>query len=343
MGRVRFSVVAVCAAMTVMLVPGVASAAQFLVGPSVRVTPNTQVEIKWTNDVAWFGKVEIFTSADGTGAPIAAHRAEDALGNPIVAATQTISFAVDGTVIAPNSTYYFRVTATDPTGSNGDDITPAPLPAFFTGAQALSDVQVTPGTTSAVVSWQANVIGLGRVEYGLDTSYGQTVDDALNVTDHSLSLSGLQPNTLYYYRVSNRHAIDGDAVATSTGSFRTLPVLTYSFSGFIAPVNNPPTVNTGKAGKTYPVKFQLRDANGAFITVLSAVSSITSKASSCGNFTNDTTDALETTATGGSSLRYDSAANAYIYNWATPGTKGCYTLFITLSTGQVFPAFFQLS
>ncbi|MFL5967133.1 MAG: PxKF domain-containing protein [Gaiellaceae bacterium] len=115
----------------------------------------------------------------------------------------------------------------------------------------------------------------------------------------------------------------------------------YDFVGFLPPVNNPTTVNTGKAGRTYPVKWQLLGPTGASLGTSNLVTDVKFKAVTCGGFSNDPTDALETTATGATTLRFD--GSQWIYNWATPSTKGCYSLFVLLNDGSTRTAYFNLS
>ena len=138
----------------------------------------------------------------------------------------------------------------------------------------------------------------------------------------------------------------GDYVIRLTGAdtpghtataLATIHVARYAFSGFLQPVDNPPTLNAGKAGKTYPVKWTLTQ-NGAAVTDLSAVESVKFAGAPCGSAPSD---ALETTATGGTSLRFE--GGQFIYNWATPSTPGCYVLLLSLADGSTWPAYFKLS
>jgi len=116
----------------------------------------------------------------------------------------------------------------------------------------------------------------------------------------------------------------------------------YDFSRFQGPVSSAPAVNTGQAGRPFPLQWQLRDARGAFIGALPAIVSVTYKSTVCGSFTNDPAGAQAASTPGNSGLRYISTANQYNYNWASPDATGCYTLFLKLDSGQVFPAYFHL-
>jgi hypothetical protein len=252
----RWLLAALAAASTPLLLPTPSSAAQFMTGPSVRVTPNAQVEFKWVSDVTWFGHVAIYDNPDGTGNPVGTARTEDAFGNPVAATGHTLAVNAGDAPLANDTGYFFRVTATDPTGSENPFSTPTPLPRFFTGEQAIGDVTVTPGTDRAIVAWDANVIGNGRVEI-LAPSGSGPFDDSDNTTDHAIELSGLEPATTYEFRVSNRHAIDGDALASKTGSFTTVPVGPTLAAEVQAPINSDGSSTLNANRGVVPLRFTL--------------------------------------------------------------------------------------
>jgi hypothetical protein len=94
-------------------------------------------------------------------------------------------------------------------------------------------------------------------------------------------------------------------------------------------------------GLPFPLVWQLRSAaNNDFVSTLSAVTSVTYKATSCTAFTTNPAGAL--TAASDGPLLFVPILNVYEYTWATPNTAGCYTVFLTLDSGQVFPAYFNL-
>jgi hypothetical protein len=56
---------------------------------------------------------------------------------------------------------------------------------------------------SATIIWTTNELSDSLVEYSLDTSYGESVYDGTLVKVHSVTLTGLQPGTAYYYRATS--------------------------------------------------------------------------------------------------------------------------------------------
>jgi hypothetical protein len=115
----------------------------------------------------------------------------------------------------------------------------------------------------------------------------------------------------------------------------------YNFNGFFAPVDNPPVVNTVKAGSAIPVKFSLGGNQGLGIL---ADGSPTSGPVSCA-FTPFTDPIEETMTAGSSSLQYDPATDQYIYVWKTnklwAGT--CRALAVKLIDGTTHYAYFKFN
>lgn len=154
-----------------------------------------------------------------------------------------------------------------------------------------------------------------------------------DVTDVAPPVGGW-PDGDYTVVLSGTDSDGNTATATTT-----VRVRQYAFSGFTSPIDNPPIVNVGKAGRTYPVKWSLTRA-GAYVDDLNTVVAVRVGPSGCGTAPTDT---IETTTTGGTVLRYDSTANQFVYNWAAPAAPGCYTLSLSLDDGSTYTALFKLN
>jgi len=183
----------------------------------------------------------------------------------------------------------------------------------------------------------------GQSYFFSDTPAAPTCDasDDLSGLDGACSVSG-------YSSAVGTHTVTAtatDNAGNENTASSTYMVKPYTLNGFYQPIDMNDTVNTVKNGSTVPVKFELFKGTTE-LTSTSAVTSTKSNAISCASLSGDPEDAIETVATGGTSLRYDATAGQFIYNWTTP--KGatqvgkCYSLTMTAADSSTITAYFKL-
>lgn len=156
--------------------------------------------------------------------------------------------------------------------------------------------------------------------YEVFRSDGTPVGLRLAGDPYSVVVSGLDLSQPVVFKVvaSNRYG-NSAAVAAS------LNTTTYTFDGFRQPINDtahaqtcgsPCPVSVFKAGSTVPVKFQLKDANGA--VVQSATLPIWATPVQGGATTAPIDESVYSgPATSGNAFRWD--GTQYVYNWSTKG------------------------
>ena len=117
----------------------------------------------------------------------------------------------------------------------------------------------------------------------------------------------------------------------------------YNFSGFYQPVDNLPTFNRTKAGKTIPVRFSLGGDKGLDIFAKAADGSNYPKSQAIPCDSTATVDGIEETAAAKHGLVYDSVSNRYTYDWGTDRTWSgtCRQFVMKLRDGSVQRANFE--
>jgi hypothetical protein len=134
----------------------------------------------------------------------------------------------------------------------------SPASAGNTGATLITakisltafDIAATDvGQSLATITWKTNGNADSTVEYGYTTGYGFTRTNPFMETNHTITLGGLAPGTLYHWRVMSSDQTGNWYVSTDY-TFRTLPATPFysGEEGGIAPGQNIssqiPTVDT---------------------------------------------------------------------------------------------------
>jgi hypothetical protein len=113
-----------------------------------------------------------------------------------------------------------------------------------------------------------------------------------------------------------------------------------SFGGFLPPIQNPPALNTVKAGSSVPIKFSLGGNLGLDIFAAGFPKSQQIDCSTLHPF-----GPISTETSGQSSLSYTAATDQYTYSWKTdPLWVGmCRTLIVQFKDGSQGVADFKLT
>lgn len=141
-----------------------------------------------------------------------------------------VNYAIDSTVSA-DTVYYYRVTSQDSNGNisfNSSSVTAKPNGAQDQGeggggtesAPTISNVASGSITAqTATITWTTDTLSNSTVEYSTTAgSYTSSESVASFVTSHSVILSGLTPNTTYYFRVKSTDAFSQTTTNDNSGS-----------------------------------------------------------------------------------------------------------------------------
>jgi hypothetical protein len=174
---------------------------------------------------------------------------------------------------------------------------------------------------SASASWSASDAGSGLAS----TASGWVTLDTTSVGSHTV-----------YSGVPSDNVGNAGAAATCTYSVH------YGFSGYLQPINDTAhqigaVESRFKLGSTIPAKFRLTDDEGVAVQALSSPTFSQKRiGSACDNMTDVETSVPADAITSGTTYRWDSSLQGYIYNFSTKNlTSGEYRIYASLNDGTV--------
>lgn len=177
-------------------------------GPTVSSVSATSAIIEWTTDVTSNSFVS-YGSDDKYG--YESGQSEDRVKSHLV--------KIIG--LSPNKTYHYQIKSADLQGryGRGTDQTVTTTNTIPISEVLISDVTLS----SAIVTWKTASVVSSYLNYGLNTSYGQTLQDesGSSTTNHTVRLAGLSSGTAYHLQIVGQDTL-GQSVLSDDYVFTTL-------------------------------------------------------------------------------------------------------------------------
>ncbi|MBI4118588.1 MAG: fibronectin type III domain-containing protein [Parcubacteria group bacterium] len=171
---------------------------------SSNITAST-AQITWTTDLSSTSGVHYDTTAGVTVAD-----------SSVYDGTATTSHTINLSSLSPGTTYYFFASSTQSSGATGTSTESS----FTTTAFDFMNIHAAnTGSGWTDIKWTTSVNSNSKVWYSLispisATNFTEVASTSANTTSHSLYLSGLLHNAVYYYTVTSVNGTGG--IATST-------------------------------------------------------------------------------------------------------------------------------
>ena len=174
-------------------------------------TTTTGATITWKTDEPTRGEVKYWKTATE---------------NPMTRLDENLStsHSVPLPGLDPDTTYYFKVTSRDATGNETtEEGSFKTLAAADETEPSISGVGISSITeSSAIITWTTDETATSQVKYGQTEEYGSETPENTNlVRSHSVTLTELDDDTTYYFKVISKDAAGNEAELAESQTFTT--------------------------------------------------------------------------------------------------------------------------
>ena len=144
------------------------------------------------------------------------------LGTIISDSEFVLNHTITLTGLDPATLYYYQVSSTDQYGntivdSNIGNFTTDP---YFPTISGINAGNIT--NNSAIITWTTDLLADSTVNYGANFTLSLTAFDSGFVLEHSITLTGLTPSTLYYFEVSSTNPYGNITIDNNNDAFYSL-------------------------------------------------------------------------------------------------------------------------